>query len=319
MASPQNTSSVLVPAELAKATVSAVVKAVSGELTWRQAKELCQSGRVLVDGVLERDPARRVEAGQRIELLSRPAAAEPSLLIHFDPAIAVVNKPAGVLTVPVERTDRDTLIHRAAAAVRRAEAKRGVRGSPSLRAVQRLDRDTSGLLVFARTIPAQRALQAQLKARTVWRRYLALVEGRAADDTYATHLLEDRGDGLRGSWERRRGGAAAPPSEAKFAVTHVKVEELFAGASLVSCRLETGRQHQIRIHLSEAGHPLLGETIYVRDARRGVAGGPQIRAPRPLLHAAELGFEHPSSGEAMRFSVDPPADFQSVLTALRRP
>lgn len=312
-------STLLVPVELAKATVAAVLRAASSERTWRQAKELCQSGRVLVDGVLESDPARRVEAGQRVQLLDRPAAVEPSLLVHFDAAIAVVSKPAGVLTVPVERSDRDTLIHRAAAAVRRAEAKRGVRGSPSLRAVQRLDRDTSGLLVFARTIPAQRALQAQLKARTVWRRYLAVVEGRAIDDTYATHLMEDRGDGLRGSWERRRGGAAEPPSAARFAVTHVHVEELFAHASLVSCRLETGRQHQIRIHLSEAGHPLVGETIYVRGARRGASSGPQIRAPRPLLHAAELGFEHPSTGETLRFAVEPPADFRNALEELRRP
>src|SRR5690606_29457894 len=101
------------------------------------------------------------------------------------------------------------------------------------------------------------------------------------------------------------------PSDAKRAVTHVRALERLAGATLVECRLETGRQHQIRIHLSEAGHPLVGETVYVR----GFAG-PRIEAPRPMLHALELAFDHPRTGERVRFEKAPPEDFRAVLRAL---
>ncbi|MEO8503742.1 MAG: RluA family pseudouridine synthase [Acidobacteriota bacterium] len=307
-----------VPGDSDGATLAAVVRALRPELSWRQAKDLCSSGRVLLEGAAVRDPARRAAKGQRIELLRDPSAdgAAKPILVHVDSAVAVVNKPAGVLTVPVDRSDHDTLIHRAAAAVRRWETKRGGKGSPSLRAVQRLDRETSGLLVFARTIPAERHLQDQLKARTVWRRYLALVEGHMNEATFVSHLLENRGDGLRGSWERRRGSSVTPPRDARSAITHVQVEERLPTATLVACRLETGRQHQIRIHLSEAGHPLIGETVYVRDPRRGPTCN--FHASRPLLHALELGFEHPGSGETLRFAVEPPTDFQAALAELRR-
>ncbi len=274
-----------------------------------------------VDGAVETDAARRLSGGERIEVLpegAAPAVADrgAGLLAHVDREVVVVRKPAGVLTLPVDERDRDTLLHRVAAAVRRRETRYGGGGGGGapLRAVQRLDRDTSGLLVFARTVGAQRALQEQLRARSVERRYLALVHGEPQDGVHATHFVADRGDGLRGSWRPRRGRReTAPPADAKHAVTRVRAVERLRGATLVACELETGRQHQIRIHLSEAGHPLVGESLYVRDYP-----GPWIRAPRAMLHATVLGFTHPLSGRRLRYEEPPPADFQAVLARLRR-
>jgi 23S rRNA pseudouridine1911/1915/1917 synthase len=119
---------------------------------------------------------------------------------------------------------------------------------------------------------------------------------------------------LRGSWGAFRPARGNPPDGAKQATTHVTVLERLTGATLVACELETGRQHQIRIHLAEAGHPLVGETVYIRDWR-----GPVLPAPRPMLHAAVLGFVHPRSGKPVRFEDPPPDDFVRVLRNLERP
>ena len=304
-------------------TLAAFLRRNLPELTWSEAKGLCEAGRVAVEERREEVPARRLALGERVALYpeGRPAPgggpAREDLLVHVDNDVVVVRKPAGLLTVPFERSDRDTLLSRATVAVRRADRRAQRRGSPSLRAVQRLDKETSGLVVFARTVAAERALQAQLADHSLERSYLAIVHGEADAGTHETFLVADRGDGLRGSWGKyraRAGGprAGRPPESARRAVTHVEVVERLRGATLLRCRLETGRQHQIRIHLAEAGHPLVGEKVYVRDYR-----GPRIAAPRPLLHAAELGFDHPRSGARLRFTQDPPEDFARALAGLR--
>jgi 23S rRNA pseudouridine1911/1915/1917 synthase len=302
-----------VSAAQAGATLAALVREILPGTSWSRAKELCAEGRVKVDGWAATDPARRMSAGERVEIQAGgPAPRREALnriVLHLDAEVVVARKPAGLLTVPFERDDRDTLLALARVAVRRLE---GGKGNPTLRAVQRLDKETSGLVVFARTIPAQRHLQEQLAERSVARRYLALVHGAAEDAVYETRLLADRGDGLRGSWGVFRRASGEPPAEAREAITRVKVEERLPGASRVTCELETGRQHQIRIHLAEAGHPLLGETLYIRDWR-----GPLLPAPRPMLHAAVLGFLHPRSGKRLRFEEPPPDDFAAVLARLR--
>ena len=269
-----------------------------------------------MDGWAAADPARRMSAGERVEIQAGGPAprreALNRLVLHLDAEVAVVRKPAGLLTVPFERDDRDTLLALVRVAVRRIEAGQGRERSATLRAVQRLDKETSGLVVFARTIPAQRHLQAQLAERTVARRYLALAHGAAENAVYDTRLVADRGDGLRGSWGVFRRGSGEPPAEAREAITRVKVEERLSGATRVTCELETGRQHQIRIHLAEAGHPLIGESLYIRDWR-----GPLLPAPRPMLHAAVLGFVHPRTGKRLYFEEPPPDDFAAVLERLR--
>jgi len=139
------------------------------------------------------------------------------------------------------------------------------------------------------------------------------VHGALTERTYDTLLIRNRGDGLRGSYAKFRAPKGPPPADAQRAVTHVRPLEQLRHASLVECALETGRQHQIRIHLSEAGHPLLGERVYIRDFSETL-----LSAPRPMLHARELGFVHPRTEEEVRFQVEPPSDFQQVLERLRR-
>ncbi len=295
------------------ATVSAVVRQLSG-LPWSKARELCTTGRVSVDGRRVLDPAARVEAGATIAFdLDAPRLRKGVLpreaIVHVDADVIVVDKPAGVMTVPFDEGDRDTLVDQTRAALRRID--KGSR-DPMVGAVQRLDKDTTGVLVFARNMSAKRALQDQLREHTVTRRYLAIVHGEARSARYETSLVQDRGDGLRGSWGASTFHRGPPPEGSKRAVTHVSMQEALKGASLVECRLETGRQHQIRIHLSEAGHPLVGEPVYIR----GFAG-PTIAAPRTMLHAFELAFDHPRTGERVTFRREPPQDFVDVLSALR--
>jgi 23S rRNA pseudouridine1911/1915/1917 synthase len=303
-----------VTAEEAGKTLPSLLRELLPGTSWSRAKELCQSGRVWVDGSTSLDPATRVGEGSRIELrLDGPSLPRgplpPDALVYADADLVVVHKPAGLMAVPFAG-ERDTLISLTRTVLARRE---GEGRGPALRAVQRLDKETSGLLVFARSVPAERELQRQFKEHTVARRYLGLVHGAAADGTHDTLLLADRGDGLRGSWGRFRRAKGEPPPTARRAVTHVRVEELLPGATLVSCELETGRQHQIRIHLAEAGHPLLGEKVYIRDYR-----GPLLPAPRPMLHATLLGFDHPRDGRQMRFEAPPPADFLALLARLRQ-
>jgi 23S rRNA pseudouridine1911/1915/1917 synthase len=312
----QSEDSLTVSDAQAGATLAAVVRGMIPGTSWSQAKETCAAGHVLVDDVPATDPARRMSAGERVEI--RPAGGvrrEPAvtdLVVHLDGEVAVVRKPAGILTVPFERDDRDTLAALARVAVRRIDAARGRATSPTLRTVQRLDKETSGLVVFARSVPAQRHLQRQLAEHTVLRRYLAIAHGAAEDAVYETMFVPDRGDGLRGSWGVFRPARGEAPAEAREAITRVQVLERLPGATLLACELETGRQHQIRIHLAEAGHPLVGETVYIRDWC-----GPLLPAPRPMLHAAVLGFVHPRTEKVVRFEEPPPDDFTAVLERLR--
>lgn len=273
-------------------------------LSWGQVRDLIRRGKVAIDGVVVTDEAAAVRGGARVVLamgarrVGVPAAAEmpplsPDAIAFSDRQVVVVRKPAGLATVPWQDAV-DALDRRLAATL----------GAP-VRVVHRLDRDTSGLLMFARTAEAEGRLTHQLRRHTVHRRYLAIAHGDVAAATIRSWLAEDRGDGLRGS--------VANPRVGKEAITHVEPVERLRDATLVTCRLETGRTHQIRIHLAEAGHMLLGERGYVRDHR-----GPILPAPRILLHAAELGFEHPTTGEPMRFAEPLPADMLTVLAALRR-
>ncbi len=177
-------------------------------------------------------------------------------------------------------------------AVRDEWRRRGLPPSARvLHVVHRLDKDSSGILVYARTRASERGLKAQFRARTVSRNYLCLAHGRVTSGRIESRLVRDRGDGLRGS--ARRAG------EGKLSATHVRVLKRFERASLCELRLETGRTHQIRIHLAESGHPLVGERVYLRDFL--ARGGQPIPSPRLLLHAATLGFDHPAERRRISF------------------
>ncbi len=179
---------------------------------------------------------------------------------------------------------------------------------PQVRAVHRIDKETSGLVVFALTAAAESHLGRQFRAHTVDRRYLALVRGQARAQRIESWLVRDRGDGRRGSGKHGTG---------QRAVTHIQVVELLGEYTLVECRLETGRTHQVRIHLGEAGWPLCGEQIYDRPINgRPLPDG--SGAPRILLHAARLGFDHPATGQRMSWESAMPPDMAEAIARVRQ-
>jgi 23S rRNA pseudouridine1911/1915/1917 synthase len=180
-------------------------------------------------------------------------------------------------------------------------------GGGSARAVHRIDRDTSGLVVFARTPEAESNLGKQFRAHTVGRRYLAITRGRPAEGRIESWLVRDRGDGRRGS---------GPAGEGQRAVTYVRVLQEIGPCCLVECRLETGRTHQVRIHLGEAGAPLAGERVYDRAPNGPPAPDPS-GAPRVMLHGAYLGLTHPATGEWVEWESPLPEDVEPVLRRLQ--
>jgi 23S rRNA pseudouridine1911/1915/1917 synthase len=297
----------VVPAELDGRPLDRVVKTLL-DLSWGDARQLVGRGKVKLGAEVVTDGEHPVRAGENLavdpnaKVQRGRVALDRTALVHVDPHIVVVDKPSGISTVPFDPKERGTLDQLLATMLRR----RGAKGPPStLGVVQRLDKETSGLLVFARTLGAKKVLAHQLRRRTVHRRYLGIAHGIVPPKTLRSYLVKDRGDRLRGTAPRDR--------EGQLAVTHVEPLEALLGATLVACRLETGRTHQIRIQLAEAGHPLLGERVYVRDYE-----GDLLPAPRVMLHAAELGFVHPVHGTPMKFEVKPPSDFTEVLLRLRR-
>lgn len=308
--------------EQAGLTLAALLRQLRPELSWNQARRLVETRRVKLDGEICLDPARRLRAGVVVELLGKPAAPprqhELLTVRHLDEHVVVVEKPSGVATVrhPAERawTARRKALHPTLedllpGIIARTEGRRQKGQLPRLRAVHRLDKDTSGLVVFARTVAAERGLGKQFHAHTVTRRYLAVVAGHLGPQRIATRLVRDRGDGRRGSTDL--------PDVGKEAVTHVEVVERLPGYTLLGCRLETGRTHQIRIHLAERGHPVCGDKVYhIRPD--GSVRPDTSRAPRLALHAAELGFTHPVTRDELHWTMPPPADLQAFLERLRR-
>ena len=244
-----------------------------------------------------------------------PAAVllPPDCIVYQDDAIVVVNKPVGLTTMRNEDEVAEFGAHGQRFLTKTlAGMLPTLLGTPDrpVTAVHRLDRDTSGLVVFARTRAAGENLTIQFRKHSTERRYLALTRGVPKSGRIASVMVRDRGDGRRGST------TDLVAEDGKRAVTHVSVAETFGRFALVECRLETGRTHQVRIHLGEAGAPLCGETVYDRP----ISGKPAADgsgAKRPMLHAAKLGFAHPESGAAVSWAVEPPADFREVLKRLR--
>jgi len=215
--------------------------------------------------------------------------------------------------VPYERDDTDTAMDMIRAAWRvSGRSSSDVTGVP-LHIVHRIDKETSGLLLFAKTKGALRELQMAWRSHDIDRRYLCVVHGRVTDRRIESYFVDDRGDGLRGS-ARSQGPLART---GKRAVTHVKALEFLGKlATLCAVTLETGKTHQIRIHLAEAGHPVVGEEVYIRDyLGRGETPLPSTRL---LLHAETLGFDHPVTKQKVSLSRPPPREFTAALDRLRQ-
>jgi 23S rRNA pseudouridine1911/1915/1917 synthase len=308
-------------AEQAGLTLAALLRQRLPGQSWNQVRRLIDTRRARVNGETCLDPARRLKEGETVELLGLPApkhrSDETILLRHLDDHLVVVEKPSGISTVrhPAERDWNErrkalspTLDDLTAKLIARREGRLRKGPLPRLRIVQRLDKDTSGLVVFARSVAGERGLGEQFRAHTVTRRYLAVVPGFVPPQRIATHVVRDRGDGRRGSTDL--------PNVGKEAITHVNVLERLSGYTLLSCRLETGRTHQIRIHLAELGHPICGDKVYYSLP----GGGERIdrsRAPRLALHAVELGFVHPLTHKAVHWEMLLPPDLQMFLDRLR--
>ncbi len=297
--------------EHAGTTVAALVKARAA-VPWSVAKRHVESGKVFVDGQRAQRVDERLAAGAVVELrLAAPRPADPTregVLVFDDAHVVVIDKPAGVNSVPYEPRETGTAMDLIRGAWRRQSGRAQPASAVPLHIVHRIDRATSGLLMFAKSKRAEIELAAQLRDHSCERTYLCVAHGAVASRRIESELVTDRGDGLRGSARRGQHG--------KRSVTHVEALEPLRGATLCAVRLETGRTHQIRIHLSEAGHPLVGEDVYDRDYRK--AELPRLSSPRLLLHAATLGFRHPISGERVALESPLPPDFLAVLERLRR-
>ena len=311
-------------------TLAAILKKRLNQ-SWSQVRKLIEQRQVRINGQTCVDPARRLQVNQRIELqteLRRPAKPpkpvasasraqtrgarrEAAKLVHLDEAIVVVEKPPGLTTMrhADEADEFGPRGKRFLPATLADLLPKLIGDSRPVRAVHRLDKETSGLVVFARTPEAERHLGKQFRAHTISRKYLAIVRGVPAPGKIESWLIRDRGDGRRGS--------SPPPGQGQHAVTHVVIVEQLGEFALVECRLETCRTHQVRIHLGERGTPLCGETIYDRPLH-GRPVPDTSQSPRIALHAASLGLRHPVSEKWLEWESPLPDDLAELLQRLRK-
>lgn len=301
------------------------------DLSRSRCKALVEAGHVQLDGAPARDPSAKLRPGVRCALdvpAPVPAAPEPEaipLAVLFEDAhLIVIDKPAGLAVHPAVGNWRGTLVH--ALLHHCAGALSGVGGVERPGVVHRLDKDTSGVMVAAKTDRAHRGLAAQFAAHSVERAYLALCRGAPAQragriETKIARSAHDR---------QKQAVLALDAARGKIAVTNYVVRAAYgqapgasAGtplASRIECRLETGRTHQIRVHLAYIGCPLLGDPVYGKGRSLRLPGGEAdaggLGLDRQALHAALLGFEHPVSGARLRFEAPPPADMAALEARL---
>jgi 23S rRNA pseudouridine1911/1915/1917 synthase len=287
------------------------------DLSRTRVKALVDGGRVSVNGAA-RKAAHRLKAGERVEVVVPPPAPEvlaaeaiPLTIIFEDAHVLVVDKPAGMVTHPGAGRSTGTL---AAAALAHAPEIAGVGGPRRPGIVHRLDKGTSGLIVLAKTRQAYDALTAQLQQRTMSRRYLCLAHGVIAlhDGMIDKPIARDPRSRVR--------MAVARAGTGKRAVTRFRALERFGGHTYLECRLETGRTHQIRVHLASLGHPLVGDVTYGdKRARQDPTLPPDLveGLGGVALHAAGLSFVHPATGETVELSCPLPNRIVRLLSHLR--
>ena len=281
--------------------------ALHPHLSRRKAREVIEKGQVTVRGETVQEPGRLVRPGEAVDWNpnrpARPRARMSLPLLYRDDALVVIDKPAGLLAVPSapDVTDEDTAVAR----VHDFAAHLNPR-HPYVGVVHRLDRDTSGALAFALTATARGALRALFREHRMERRYAALVEGTPTADEGVVDVP------ISESYEGKR-RVARPGEPSLPARTRWRVVQRFSGGALLEVELDTGRQHQIRVHLSHIGLPVVGDPVYQKESRRRL-----LEAPRQMLHARVLGFLHPLTGAAIRCESPLPEDFKTALRQLRQ-
>jgi 23S rRNA pseudouridine1911/1915/1917 synthase len=287
----------------------------SGVLSRIRARDLLAAGGVTLNGKRVKIASKAMRAGDRVEVFpllearrsAAPPGMEPFRVVYEDSAVLVVDKAPGVLVQPTPEGDRGTLLDLLARRLR----TRNPGGKPGyLGLLHRMDRETSGLLLFSRRGSANRILAEQFRTHAVAREYLALVRGSLSREsgTISRRLARPQPGAPRAAGSSRGKG--------KSAVTHFRVLERFGCATLLSVSLETGRTHQIRIHLAGEGHPVVGDKVYgLRERFPRHAALDAV--PRQVLHAGRLGFTHPVTGKWLVFESAPPPDFAALLLDLR--
>jgi 23S rRNA pseudouridine1911/1915/1917 synthase len=297
------THALTLPADAAGARFDAALARALPQFSRSRLRAWIDAGRVAVDGA-PADPTRRVRGGERVvvqaeadprELAYAPEAIAISI-VHEDRTLLVIDKPPGLVVHPGSGNWDGTLLN---ALLHHAPELSGV---PRAGIVHRLDKDTSGLMVVAKTLTAQTALVRQLQARTVTREYIALAVGDIARGGTV--------DAPIGRHPSRRTRMAVVAT-GRAARTHYDIVERYGSATLLRCRLETGRTHQIRVHLASIGHPLVGDPAY---GRRG-----PVPFARQALHAARLALVHPLTGLACAWEAPPPPDLRDLIAGLRTP
>jgi 23S rRNA pseudouridine1911/1915/1917 synthase len=278
-------------------------------------KALVAAGQVLGASGLLRDPAQKMKGGEALSIIippPRPSDTQaqdiPLTIVHEDDALLVVDKPAGLVVHPaagnLDGTMVNALLHHCAGRLS------GIGGVARPGIVHRIDKDTSGLLVVAKTDTAHEALARQFAAHTVERRYTAVVVGQPVPPA-------GRIEGaLARSTANRQKMAIVADGRGKRAVTHYRTIQPLSGAAVIECRLETGRTHQIRVHMASIGHPLLGDPAYGRTPGSLAPVLADLGFARQALHAATLGFVHPLSGAQISFESALPDDIVELISRL---
>ena len=304
-------------------TIAAALRQWMPGQSWGQVRKLMKGRQVMVSGNLCVDAGRRLKLQDVIKILPQPSAPPPKAddvgIRYLDEHVVVVEKPPGLtsnrhkdeLQWPAKRRQlQPTLDELLPNVIARVDPRlRRHKGVPlPVRPVHRLDRETSGLMVFARTVRAERSLGEQFRRHTTERRYIAIVQGSIEAQTISSRLVRDRGDGRRGSTN--------VPNVGKPATTHIRPIDQLPGYTMIECQLETGRTHQIRIHLAELGHPVCGDKLYHQPLFEKPIPDTS-NAPRLALHAAEIGFVHPLSGQEMHLTMPLPNDLKEFWTRLK--
>jgi 23S rRNA pseudouridine1911/1915/1917 synthase len=288
--------------------------AAASELSRERVKALITGGRVLLDGQPASQASAKVVEGARFRIevpdaAPAEAAAQeiPLVVVYEDEHLIVVDKPAGMVVHPAAGNPDKTLVNALLHHCRGQLSGIGGVARPGI--VHRIDKDTSGLLVVAKSDAAHEGLARQFAAHNLERAYLAVCNGHPRPPSGTISGRIGRSDANR----KKMAVLPKDSSRGKCAVTHYKVLRELNGCSLVECRLETGRTHQVRVHLSSIGHALVGDPLYGRP-------NPQLREVlkrlnfhRQALHAAVLGFAHPVTGDQMRFTSDPPPDMAELI------
>jgi 23S rRNA pseudouridine1911/1915/1917 synthase len=317
----------VVPREAAGARldlfVVSALAALDGAPSRATVQRWIEHRRVRVDGILKKS-ADKLKEGARVLVEPEPPpttelnpdASVTFQVLHTDSEVIVLNKPPGLVVHPARGHESGTLVHGLLALGAFDLPALGEAGSGNVEDVERarpgivhrLDKGTSGVMVVARTARAREALKAQFQAHTIEREYEAICVGHVSERTFDT---------LHGRHPRDRMRFTTKVRTGKRAITHVLVLESLGKATHVVCRLETGRTHQIRVHLSEAGTPILADPLYGKPPKSTAVYNVAERLGHQALHARLLGFVHPTTDESMRFTAPPPSDFVVALTALR--